>query len=276
MIKKALKFWGYTEVYNYSFISKELIVKTGMRTDNHLKLSNPLTSEIEYMRLSLIPSLIETFRKNINLKKQLQFFELAKVYVPQITELPKESSMLGIITNRGFYEIKGVIDALLKEIGVAGYKLSDNLDNFWHPTQSASFNSNNQTIARFGRIHPDLVNNFILNGDCFLAELNIDSIKEMPVRTKKYSPIPLYPPAIEDLTLYLPLKTKIGDIIAEIKRQKLITKVELVDNYKNSVTLRITYQDPNRNLTSQNIRKLRLGILSELLGKFKVSLKTKN
>ncbi len=102
-IKQILKFWGYTETYNYSFISKDLIEKANLKIADHLKVANPLTADIEYMRISLIPSMLETLAKNQFYSDNLQLFELAKVYVPRKNDLPFEIPILATSNQKDFY-----------------------------------------------------------------------------------------------------------------------------------------------------------------------------
>lgn len=79
-IKNLLKGWSFTEEYNYSFISRSLIEQAGLNVKNHIKLSNPLTEEIEYMRLSLVPSLLKNISENQSFSGNLKLFELSKIY----------------------------------------------------------------------------------------------------------------------------------------------------------------------------------------------------
>ncbi|MBI4991428.1 hypothetical protein HZB96_05030, partial [Candidatus Gottesmanbacteria bacterium] len=307
-IKHTLKYWGYTEVYNYSFISGGLIKKTGLKTADHLKVANPLTEEIEYMRISLIPSMLETIVKNQPYKENLQLFELAKVYIPHkaiktpVEELPKEVSILTITNQKSFYELKGIVEALTRELGIQNVILSpdvigaknpqhvtendgdpssanwrtqdDALRHFWHPQQIISLNKNGENLGYLGKIHPYLSNSFQIKNDLYIGVLNIELLAKTANPSKKYTPIPQYPPVLEDLTFILPQKSQVGFIIDEIyKTSPLIKTVQILDSFKNNITFRITYQSETKNLSGEDVKKIRQEILQKLENKFKIKLK---
>lgn len=284
-IKNILKFWGHTEIYNYSFISKELIEKANLKTSDHLKVANPLTADIEYMRISLIPSMLETIAKNQFYSDNLELFELANIYIPKKNDLPNEIPILAISNQEDFYKLKGVVSALAAELG-----LTDIIENipqedkdyagtwrhFWHPQQLISIKASEKIIAYIGKIHPTLSQNFQLKNDLYLAVLNVELLAELSMPLNHYTPISQYPAVIEDLTLEFPPKTFSGPIISEIyKINKLIKNVDAIDRYKNSTTLRITYQDEKKNLESADVQKVRTQILQTLKSQFEMSLKLK-
>lgn len=279
-IKQILKYWGHTEIYNYSFISKELIEKAQLKTSDHLKVANPLTSDIEYMRISLVPSTLETVAKNQPYSDNLQLFELANVYSPRDKNLPLEIPILAITNQKSFYQLKGIVETLLSELGISDTVIKTSVTEestwpqFFHPQQSLTIVKNGKIIANVGKIHPAMAQNFQLKNDLYLAVLNIDLISDLANPAKSYIPIPLYPAVIEDMTISYPPKTYIGPVIAEIYNvNKLIKKVEVVGRYQDSTTLRVTYQDETKNLESADVQKVRTQILHTLKSKFNSVLK---
>src|SRR5258708_7807921 len=75
-VKEALKYWGFTEVYTYSMVSKKLLTEN---TDQTITLKNPLDEEHIYMRQTLIPSLLEVIDENKS-REEVRIFEVAHVY----------------------------------------------------------------------------------------------------------------------------------------------------------------------------------------------------
>lgn len=273
-IKLMLKYLGYTEIYSYSFISEKLIEKTNGDKNYPLKIANPLTEETKYMRATLIPSLLEVIVKNQAFRNHLNLFELAKVYIPRKNNLPEEISMLSIATEKGFYYLKGLVEQILEELGIGNYQLSTKIYPLYHPKQSINFAKNDLLLATVGKIHPEIALNFNIKKDLFIAEINIDRIISSSSPLKQYKPVPLYPEVIEDLSLNYPPKTTIGPVIEKIKKTTdLIKKVEVVDRFEKSITLRITYQDSQKNLTSEDVKSIRQKILNHLKTDFKIFLK---
>ena len=88
-------------------------------------------------------------------------------------------------------------------------------------------------------------------------------------------PIPKFPPQIEDITLVLPERTRVGEVLATIKKSdQLISNVALTDIFKNAFTFRIHYQDPTKTLTDAEITQIRKRILVKLQGAFGANLKS--
>ena len=92
---------------------------------------------------------------------------------------------------------------------------------------------------------------------------------------KYFQEIPQYPPQIEDLTLAIPARTKIGDVLKTIKSvDKKVSSVELKDVYKDFYTIGVRYQDRNKTLNNKEVEEIRSEILFSLKKKFGISLKT--
>lgn len=273
-IKTMLKYTGFTECYHYSFTSKETIEKAGLDVSKHLKVANPLTPETEYMRTSLIPSLLTTLDKNKNLKESFSFFELAKVYMPRPNNLPHELTHLVLVETSDFPHLKGIVENVLADLGIKEYSAITCDNPFLHPGQSSCFTKDKKEIVSFGKLHPKIAANFQLNHDVYIAQFSVEKLVSFFSPVKKYTPIPLYPPAFEDLSISYPSQTKIADIIGTIaKTSTLVKDVKVIDRYQQTTTLRITYQSNEKNLTSDDIQPVRHKILSNLETKLHAKLK---
>lgn len=273
-IKSILKFWGFTECYHYSFISSDLLKNANLNEKDCLKIANPLTTETEYMRTSLIPSMLQTVSKNQYFTSRLEFFELAKVYIPKENNLPNEISMLTLTGNQNFSHIKGIVEGLLMEFGVSDYEGVIRQSHFFHPQQSLTLSKNNKRIATVGKIHPQFIQNFSIKDDIFFAEICIDTLVALANPIKKYSPISNFPEIVEDITLLLPPKAQIGPLISAIyKTSRIIRKVEFIEQYKDASTFRVHYLDEERNLKGEDVQKVRNHMLTFLKSTFHVVLK---
>jgi phenylalanyl-tRNA synthetase beta chain len=281
-IKHMLKYWGFTEVYNYSFISKSLIQKSGLSEGNHLHLSNPLTEEIEYMRISLIPSMLQNIENNQAFSDTLQLFELAKTYTPQPNDLPIEESHLTISTQLGFLHLKGIVESLFCELGIELFhQMPTDIWKFGHPKQSLALSPiiNGKTLnisIALGCVHPNLSTNFQLKKTSYIADIPIGKLIPFCNKIKKYTPIPSYPPIKEDITFILSQTVGIGELIDVIKKtSKLIAGVDFVDQFKSSATFSVIYQDPAKNLSQEDILPARKAILEAVKKEFGVEIKKK-
>lgn len=273
-IKTMLKYWGFIETYSYSFISHDLITKSGLDSNTHLRIDNPLTEDFEYMRISLIPSLLHNISLNQHQRNNFNLFELAKIYLPQKPSLPKEISML-VFSGQDYYRQKGVIETILPQFGIKNWVMSSSNSSFWHPKQTLSLVVNNQKLATVGALHPKLKQAFRLKHDWYLAELDIDILIKLADFKKQYNPPSAYPPVYENLALIIPKSVGLGLLIEDIRNlSPLISNISFLDRFNNLTTLKITYQRNDRNLTAREVREVRNTILSHLQSKFNARLKT--
>ncbi len=269
--KDFLKHQGFYEVYNYSFISKELLLSSNLGPSKTLKVRNPLNKDLEYMRPSLLPPLLKNLSENQHLADELKLFELERVYLPQEgQELPQENFRLtGIVSAQHpapstqlFYVVKGIIEGLLSELGIKDIRFESASGG------SALIRSGSALIGTIG----------VIEGSIAAFDLDFDTISELASDLKTYEPIPEYPPIIEDLSVILPPKTFIADVISLIEEQsKLVKEVEVTDIYpeRGSVTLRITYQHAKKTLTDAEVQKIRQKIIDTLEKTLKAKVRQK-
>ncbi|KKR25629.1 MAG: Phenylalanine-tRNA ligase beta subunit [Microgenomates group bacterium GW2011_GWC1_39_7b] len=105
-----------------------------------------------------------------------------------------------------------------------------------------------------------------------MFEVNLSEVLEKLSPRKKYLSIPKYPPIIEDLSIEINPKIKYGAIVNVIAAQsKLVNKVELLDEYRNKKTFRITYLSRERNLTNEDISPIREKIIKAMKANFKAT-----
>jgi phenylalanyl-tRNA synthetase beta chain len=100
-------------------------------------------------------------------------------------------------------------------------------------------------------------------------ELNCSDILKKVSLQKKFVPLPKYPPIIEDMAIVASPNVKTGEMIETIKKQSpLIHDVSLLDQFEDTRTFHIVYQHKDRNLTTEEVSKIRSKILKSLKEKF--------
>jgi len=162
-IKNFLKNIGQHEVMNYSMISKQLIEKLDLNLDNKLKLENTISEEIAYLRTAITPSLIKNIKDNEGKRAKLNFFEIAKVYEKNENDLPKEIYRLGIALNTSFEDLKGIIEALLRELNIKSFDVKKWESKHYVANMSAEILIANRPAVRFGQLKKSYQNLLELN-----------------------------------------------------------------------------------------------------------------
>lgn len=258
-IKNALKYWGFTETFTYSFVSEDMY--EGPVKDS-VEVSNPLTKDFVYMRNSLIPSLLNVVSENKSFD-EIRIFEIANVYLKKENFLPHEKLMLsGILKkkNVNFYEVKGIIEQLLSDLGIKNLSFKKSIKG----GMGASLYIGKDYL---GEIE-------VLDSDIIDFELDFTTILKNASLNKEYKPFAKYPPIIQDLTITVSGDIKTEDLVQNISaNSNLIVDVSLKNSYKDSRTFHITYQDLFKNLTKQEVEKIREKIISSLEIDFKAKIK---
>ncbi len=220
-IKYFLKHLGLNEVMNYSMISKEMIQSFNLNPKKHLRLKNTLSEEIEYMRTTLLPSLIKNIKENRGKRDVLKLFEIAKVYLPRKNDLPAEIYKLAIAVNTDFFDLKGIIEALYKEL---------NIDK-------------------------EVSEKIIFKDGVFLVEIDLKNLITQSRTIPCYQPINPYAVIKLDLTVEVPKKLNFATIKkSSLSVSKLLQKIEFVDIFKNKVTLRFYFSSNKRNITEEEAK----------------------
>jgi len=290
-IKDLLVSQGFSEIYNYSFISKELIEKTGLNAKESLKLKNPLTKELEYLRPSLIPSLLKTCAQNQAFFPKMKIFESACTYLPQEKKLPNQKTRLvSLVTGENFLHLKGIAELILKQMGIdnVSFKTWVGREPYFIPGRTAVIETSKNLLGIIGEINPQVLSKFEILNKVVLLDLDFEALVKLATTTKTYIPIPKYPAIIEDLTFIFKPQTPVGELIQLIKEVSfpakgrgpstrrigaIIQKVELIDSYKDTRTFRITYQNPQKTLTDKEVGKIREKIIKRVKQKFGTGLK---
>jgi len=252
-LKLTLSSLGGNEVYTLSLVSK---VDTGKAS---LKLKNPIGSDTEYLRTSLMRSLIKATESNSGEELPYHLYEIANIYKPISNKLPEEIVMLaGILPNYYFRNAKGVIETFLDKLNIKASFAGIDINGFL-PSRHLSIKIDGKVIGDFG----------ILENGYIYYQFPVNLLYKYYTKYPHFKPIPKYPSQVEDITFSFPEKTRVGDVIDNIKTlDKHIVKVELVDTYKEYYTIRIWYQDPNKTLINSEVEKIRKEIIAKVKTKY--------
>lgn len=257
-LKDALKYWGFTEVYTYPMVSKELITS---KHEDAVTIHNPLNEEFVFMRQTLIPSLLQVAENNPD-HDIIKIFEIANVY-EKTQNLPRQTMRLSGIMRKpknSFYEVKGVIEQLLDDVGITNAV-------FKHLGEEKSGAVIFVNKAELGVIE-------ILDDTTIDFELDLAVLLQNVKQKRTYIPPSKYPPIIEDIALIAPSETLTGDLIEAIAKQSnLIVDVTLLDKYHDTRTFHLVYQSNQKNLTNDDIKPIREKILQVIKEKFGAKLK---
>lgn len=297
---------GLHEVINFSFINNDNFDKLLLAEEDErrevVKIMNPLSEEQGVMRTTILPSLLNTIKRNVNRRNEdLGLFELGKVYYPKgfpkESDLPVEEWVLGIALrgkltsdwqDKGeevdFYYLKGIVDYLFEKlnIGTVTYEACTN-NNSFHPGRCANVFVNDVFVGVIGEIHPQVCENYDLPIKNYVAEINVEKLLKMNRNTIVFKSLPKYPATTRDLAVVLKEDVPASKITEEIKAQggELLRDVTLFDVYQGdqilegnkSLAFSLVFQASDRTLVDEEINTIYEKIQTSLAEKFAANLR---
>ncbi len=271
-IKNILKEVGFTEVYNYSFISEkqvEIFKTTSPHTKNFsvgvVEIENPMSIEQKYLRPSLIPNLLSNVRDNFKYFDEIRIFELGKSFTKKQIE---KTMLCGVVAKKTaeekneFYEVKGVVDLLLNKLGISDIRYVPL--EIWDSGKCAGIKVNGKEIGFLGEISPKIA----------VFDIDFEKLIKQCSEEQIYQPISKYPAVVRDLAILVPRENKVVEILNQINiiGGKLVIDVDLFDMYegeelpdgKKNLAFHIIYQAKDRTLTGQEVDKIQNKIIKTL------------
>ncbi len=297
--------FGFFETINYSFISKlscdRLNLPSGDYRRNMVNILNPLAEDQAVMRTSLVPGLLETVYRNISKQqKNLKLFEIGKIYIEKGKDnLPEETEMLaGLWTGArldaswyaketpcDFFDIKGMVEGLLKGLNIDSIRfssLADDLCVYTKPGYTARIISDKELLGIVGELHPLVLRNFNLKQAVYLFELSIDSLIKLLPETRQSKPIPKFPVVPRDITIIVNKNTESDAILECIEniQEQLVENIQLIDVFtgdpispgKKSVSIRVTYRSSKKTLEDEDVGNIHKMIADRLIKEFNAGL----
>lgn len=280
-IRDALKEMGFTEVYNNSFIDKETARIFNYNLSKLIEVENPPSANYQYLRPSLIPSLLKNIKLNQKEFKDITIFEIGKIFKKEKAKYKEKRQICGAMIGDNFYQLKGVIDSLFEKLGIPGvwydeYQPTpeDSKIQIWHPKICAEIKIGKEELGFLGEISPRILGELEIREKVVIFDLDFEKLKNLAIEEKEYLPPSPFPSAIRDLAILVPRETKIADVLNIIQAAggKLVRDVDLFDIYegselpkgKKNLAFHIIYQAEDRTLRSKEIDKLQKKIIKAL------------
>ena len=277
-----------SEIISYSLTNLELVDRLNpdgppANPEAYIRLANPLSQEREFLRQSLLPSMLETLQSNSRYRQRMLLFEIGRVYLPQPGEdLPQEPYRLAMgltgpvnplswhqtdaFTYLGFSHLKGVVETLLQRLNVLDVRFVPASHAALHPVRTAALIVAGHEIGVMGELHPRLRERFELpDQPVMLLELDIGLLLAQR-QPRRYQPIPRFPAVLEDMALVVDADVPAQTVADTIRTAggDLLRQVELFDLYqgepipagKKSLAYALTFQADERSLTEDEIRTI--------------------
>jgi len=284
---------GFTEVVTWSFTDSKIdTLFSELKTE--IKLSNPISSDLDVLRSSLYSNLMISTKKNIHRNfEDLMLFEAGPVF--KGSKPGEQLTMIGAIKtgkysrknwiekerNFDVFDIKNDALRTLNEVGIENSKISvsNKTKKWYHPGRSGLLSlgsSSGPELAYFGEIHPSIIKKLDLRTDSILGfEIFLDNIPESKKKIREAKPqfiVSDYQKVVRDFAFVIEEKYSSGEIISLVKKidKELIKDVKIFDVYqgdnigpgKKSIAFNVTLEPKDKTLSEKDIEQISKKIVS--------------
>ena len=277
---------GFCGGMTYSFESPKVFDKLLLAEDakerQAIEISNPLGEDFSIMRTVSLNGMLTSLSTNLaHRNKNVRLYEFGNIYIPKslpLTELPDERMQmtLGMYGECDFFTLKGVVEDMLDSLGLGGKSeyAPTGEHPFLHPGRAADVTIDGEKIAYIGQIHPEVMDNYNMKGEVYVAVIDMPTLVPKATFDRKYEGVAKFPAMKRDLSMVMKKDIFVGQLekIFKDKGGKLLESYELFDVYEGdqiekgykSVAYSLTFRAKDRTLEDAEVSKIVEKILDEL------------
>jgi phenylalanyl-tRNA synthetase beta chain len=262
---------GFSEVYNYSFLSEEAAREFGFAPEQHVRVVNPIAADQSLMRLSLIPGIVRNIRDNTRFFDTFRLFEIGLEIHKQAAGLPREIAHLcGAVYAREdagqIFELKRLaecIDSRIEALPAAAR-------SFEHPARAAELRIGSEAIGRLFELHPSRLG----HGRAAILDVDLDALARIGRPATRFRAVHRFPSSAFDLSVVTGQRELVGEIERRLRAfaGEGLDRIEFVRQYagpplpedKKSVSFRLTVSAPDRTLSSEEVGQFRSRLIQAL------------
>ena len=294
-LKKILASENYQEVITFSFHSSDS--HTSLKGSETLKLSNAISEEFNYMRNSMFGNHLKVLDEN---KKkgfeQQSIFEIGPIYENTNVQHNILSMMaftmksVNTVFENKLFDFNALtiqISKLLKELNfdIQQFAIKRSVNEMFHPGKSAELWQGKKLIARYGAIHPIIIQNYTKAPEVYAAEIYIDNLPlDTIYHNKKISffesPFPF---SEKDFSFIFNKDQNLFEVYKSIMGidKKLIHNVDFFDQFysheigleNKSITFRIKIQSQDKTLEDKELEDIFSKVIETITNKFDAQLR---
>jgi phenylalanyl-tRNA synthetase beta chain len=275
--RRLLSGLGLNESQGQTLISKAEV--KGLNVEEMVALANPLSSDMDVLRPTLLTGLIHALRHNVSRKNHdLALFEVGRVF-RWVNGVTREERHIAIaLTGQrnplfwsgdgreakfDLYDLKGVLEEFFEQFGVRGVVFTKRSDGTALFLESATIQIGKLPLGEIGLLLPPLARQYDLRDPVFLAELNLDQLLARRNPSKSFKALPAFPSSRRDVAMLVPEATTHEAVMAAVKQAKPanLEQVELFDVFRGrnvpegqkSLAYAFTYRAADKTLTDNEV-----------------------
>lgn len=274
-IRNHLSARGANEVLTYSFVHGDLMQKVGQKPENSYKIVNSISPELQHIRQSIVPSLLDKSYANLRAgHDQFALFEMNQVYPKNLgfddDKVPVGHHQLGFVfvsqkEQSNYYLAKKYLESLLDSLNVSHILIEfekNETNSYYEPKRSATIKAGDVVLGYIGEIQHKVLRGFKLPNGTAAFELSLKGLlgAEQGVNSKDFRSSD-YPAVLRDITLTVDGSVKYADIESKLRAvlsgyiYKLIpTSIYQAEGSETkNLSFHIEFAAPDKTLTKDEI-----------------------
>ena len=291
--RRILTGLGLNEAQGQTLIAHE---ECGVKAEEQVAMANPLSSDMDVLRPTLLPGLIHSLRHNVSRKNyDMGLFEIGRVFVSQNGASKEESRVAIALTGRraqnfwsgsergekfDIFDLKGIVEEFLEQFALRGVMFAKREGSAGLFLESATISLGGRVaLGELGQLSPALAKKYDLRDAVLLAELNLDQLLARRNPAKSFKPLPQFPAIRRDAAILVPEATTHDAVLQVVKQSKPanLESVELFDVFRGknvpegqkSLAYAFTYRSPEKTLTDAEVNTTQ----GKIIEAFKAQLK---
>lgn len=291
---------GLSEIITYALTTPEKAVQFSTQPTNITELMWPMTVDRSALRQNVVSGMLDTIAYNVARKNSnLAVYEIGKVF--EQTGNPKEDlptevetftfALTGLVEEKDFqtkakpvdfFYAKGIVEALFIKLKLDVTFVAQKGLASMHPGRTATILLDGKEIGFVGQVHPQTAKQYDIP-ETYVAEINLSTIESQMNQALIFEDITKYPSVSRDIALLLAESVSHHDIVSAIESSgvKRLTAIKLFDVYAGnniaegykSMAYSLTFQNPNDNLTDEEVAKYMEKITKSLVEKVNAELR---
>jgi len=266
---------GFTEVYNYSFVTEEMACAFHLDPESHIRVANPIASDQTLLRVSLLPAIRKNILENSRRFNTFRLFEIGREIHPRASELPEEIPHLAAAMyaregdgSASLFELKRLAECWMPACEV---RLTS-ARRFEHPERAAIVHWRGSDVGRLFELHPSLVE----EGRAAVLDLDLAIMEKLDQPERRYEPLRRFPTSAFDLSVVANLRRPAGEIQRQLASAagNALVEIEFVREYvgpplpedRKSVSYRLTVGAADHTLTSDEVTAIRNRVIDVMRG----------
>ncbi|HKC19895.1 MAG TPA: phenylalanine--tRNA ligase subunit beta, partial [Candidatus Dormibacteraeota bacterium] len=276
-VRQVLAGEGYTETWNPALVSGRKL--EDLRISAHaMRVSNPISDDMDTLRTSLLPSLIDAAALNRDRgKTDVRIFELAAAFLARIGEKntqPDEPLRVAAIATAGatseegqvgFYRLKAVLDGCIASLSAPACVYDRASTELFHPGRCAAVMLNGRQLGYVGELHPSVTARAQIEGRVVAFEIDVEPVLAAS-SAPRAQPLPRFPGVERDLAvvveetvaaaaLLASIEELAGDLLEHARAFDEYHGAQVPDGHK-SIAFTLTFRSPERTLTDAEVDRV--------------------